>query len=143
MQQRFIVIALCFCGTLTFGQTRQLESAKDLEATCTSAMNVFAKEGAASSQDAAQYGKCLGYVEGVLDSMRILNQTDKQGKAYAFHLHGEGFAVKDAVAFFLDFMKTDKEHDHNGPAAPLIIRALMTKRLVTTSVVEHHDDHSH
>jgi hypothetical protein len=136
MHRYLILIALCFWGMLAVGQNQQLESAKDLQTACTTAMNVFEKEGAASPQDAAQYGKCLGYVEGVLDSMRVLTQTGKDGKAYTFHLHGEGFAVKDAVAFFLDFMKTDKEDDHDGPAAPFLIRALMARRLVTSSAVE-------
>jgi len=139
MQQRLIVLALCFCGTLALGQTRQLESAKDLEAACTSAMNVFERDGVASSQDAAQYGKCLGYIEGVVDSMRTLTQTGKDGKPYRFHLHGDGHVIKDVVVSFLDFMKTDKEDDHDGPAAPIVIRSLISSRLVTTSVAVRSD----
>jgi hypothetical protein len=110
-----------------------MESAKELESACTAAVKVFEADGAASAQDAAQYGKCLGYVEGVLDSMRILKQTGSDGRPYDFHLHGDGFAVKDAVVFFLDFMKTDKKYDHNGSAAPVIIQALVENHLVTTS----------
>lgn len=96
-------------------------------------MKVFDAEGAASAQDAAQYGKCLGYVEGLLDSMRILKQTGNDGRPSDFHLHGGGFVVKDAVVFFLDFMKTDKKYDHNGSAAPMIIQALVENHLLTTS----------
>ena len=80
-----------------------------------------------------EFGKCIGYLEGVLDSMRVLSRTDGDGKSAKFHLHGEGFVIKDAVVFFLDFMKTDKEYDHDGSAAPVIIQALMNNHLVTSS----------
>jgi hypothetical protein len=133
MRQRLIVVAFCFLATIALGQTRQMESAKELERSCTAAVKVFDADGAASAQDAVEYGKCLGYVEGVLDSMRILKQTANDGRPYDFHLHGDGFVVKDAVVFFLDFMKTDKKYDHNGSAAPVIIQALVENHLLTTS----------
>lgn len=134
MRRGLIAIWVCLWSTLALGQSRPLETAKDLQTACTAAMNVFEKDGVASAQDAAQYGKCLGYVEGVLDSMRTLSQTGKDGKPYNFHLHGDGYVVKDAVVFFLDFMKNDKEYDHDGPAAPMVIRSLISNHLVTTSV---------
>jgi hypothetical protein len=89
-----------------------------------------------STQESTAYGECIGYVEGVLDSMRTLKQTGTGGKTYRFHLHGDRLTVKDAVVMFLDFMKRDSTSDENGPAAEIVIRALTAKQLVTTSVID-------
>ena len=133
MRRLLTVLGVCFWGIPAFGQTHQLESAKALQTTCTTAMKVFDEKAAASTQDAVAYGKCLGYVEAVVDSMRSLNQTGKDGRNYNFHLHGDGLSVKDAIVCFLEFMKTDNEYDHDSSAAPMVIRSLMTNHLVTTS----------
>ena len=132
MKRVLILLAICLCGALASAQTPPLESAKELEKTCTTGLRVFEHE-AGTTQDAVEFGKCIGYVEGVLDSMRVLSRTDKDGKIAMFHLHGEAFVLKDAVVFFVDFMKTDKEYDHDGPAAPMIIAALKKNHLVTIS----------
>lgn len=121
--------------TAAFGQSRQLMTAKELQTACTTGMKVFEAQGEASTEDAAEYGKCLGYIEGVLDSLRFLVETDQHGKAYKFHLHGDGLALKDAIAFFLAFTKEDKEYDHNGPAAQVVVQSLVTNHILTRSVV--------
>ena len=133
MKQALAIIAMLFIHTLAVGQSPPLESAKELQKACIDAMNVFENEGAASSQEAAQYGKCLGYVEGVLDSMRNLTQTSMDGSSVRFHLRGNGFVMKDAVVFFLDFVNKDKVSDRDGPAAAVVIQALAENNLVTTS----------
>ena len=131
MKQPLILLVMFFATTAAFGQPRQLMTAKELQTACATGMKVFEAQGEASTEDAAEYGKCLGYFEGVLDSMRLLVEADEHGKIYKFHLHGDGLAVKDAIKFFLAFMKEDKEYDHNGPATPMVIRSLTTNHVLT------------
>src|SRR4051812_192975 len=113
-----IASALCMAA-LAFGQNGRLESAKQLQTTCSTAMKVFdeAAEITPLTQDAAEYGKCIGYVEGVLDSLKDLKRVGEDGKTYTFHLNGDLLSVKDAALLFLEFMKTDNKYDSDGSAA--------------------------
>jgi hypothetical protein len=140
MQRQLILATVILTSILAFGQTPPLQSAKELQATCATALKVFehADDTTPSTNEAAAYGKCIGYVGAVLDSMRTLKQTGTDGKTYRFHLRGDGFTVKDAIVFFLDFLKKDNDSDQNGPATEIVIRALTAKQLVTTSLVDEH-----
>ncbi len=133
--KKLLILAAVLQGTVLFGQSQQLVTAKELQTECTTGVRVFEAQGRASTEDAADYGKCLGYLEGMLDSMRILGESDQNGKAYKFHLKGEGLAVKDAITFFLTFIKEDREHDHDGPAAPMVIRSLEANHILTRSAI--------
>jgi hypothetical protein len=143
MQRQLTLATVVLTSILAFGKTPPLQSAKELQATCTTALKVFehADDTTLSSREAAAYGECVGYVEAVLDSMRSLKQTGTDGKTYRFHLHGDGFTVKDAVVFFLDFSKTDTETDQDSPAAQVVIRSLTAKQLITTSLVDAQPKH--
>lgn len=138
MKCRLTFAVVLLTSALAFGQTPPLKSAKELQAVCTTALKVFehADDKTLSTNDAAAYGECIGYVEAVLDSLRSLKQTGNDGKTYRFHLHGDGFAVKDAVNFFLDFLKKDNHSDQDSPAAEILIQALTAKQLLTTSLTE-------
>jgi hypothetical protein len=104
MQRQLTLATVVLTSIFGFGQSPPLESAKELQATCTTALKVLehADDTTPSTNDAAAYGKCTGYVEAVLDSMRILKQTGTDGKTYKFHLRGDGFTIKDAVVFFFE-----------------------------------------
>jgi len=82
MQRQLTLATVVLTSIFAFGQAPPLKSAKELQATCTTALKVFehADDTTPPTNDAAAYGKCIGYVEAVLDSMRSLTQTGIDGK---------------------------------------------------------------
>jgi hypothetical protein len=76
MKRLFVLLVVVLGGTAVFGQSHQLLTAKELQMSCNTAEKVFEAHGKASTDDAKEYGTCTGYIEGVLDSMRVLGLSD-------------------------------------------------------------------